>query len=219
MLGKIGEGDRLGVDAAVEAKSRKGLIARIWTVLASPSGRFTLATLVVFGGVAGFLAALGLALGMEKANTLEFCTSCHEMQTVYQEYQQSIHFKNASGVRAICADCHVPRPLLLEIKRKIEASNELWHKFLGTIDTPEKFEQHRLALAESVWATMRATNSRECHNCHEEDAFDIHKQSEDAQKVMMPGLEAGLTCIDCHMGIAHHLPKTSEKSEQQPKTQ
>jgi nitrate/TMAO reductase-like tetraheme cytochrome c subunit len=32
---------------------------------------------------------------------------------------------------------------------------------------------------------------------------------------MMPGLQAGLTCIDCHKGIAHHLPKTSDSSRNQ----
>jgi nitrate/TMAO reductase-like tetraheme cytochrome c subunit len=42
--------------------------------------------------------------------------------------------------------------------------------------------------------------------------MDIHKQSDTAQQVMGPGLQAGLTCIDCHMGIAHHLPKTTENS-------
>jgi nitrate/TMAO reductase-like tetraheme cytochrome c subunit len=206
------------MSTAGEARPRANFILRVWKVLIRPSARFNLATLVIFGGVSGFLVAFGLEFGLEKANTLEFCTSCHEMQTVYQEYQESVHYKNRSGVRAVCSDCHVPRPFLLEIKRKIEASNELWHKLLGTIDTPEKFEQHRPMLAEHVWATMRETKSRECYNCHEDEAMDIHKQSESAQQVMGPGLQAGLTCIDCHMGIAHHLPKTSG-TPGQPKTQ
>jgi len=192
-----------------QASSRRGLIARIWTVLRRPSGRFALVTLVIFGGVWGILFWGGFNWGMEEANTLEFCISCHEMRdTVYQEYKQTIHYQNQFGVRATCPDCHVPRPWLLKVRRKIQASNELWHKILGTIDTPAKFEQHRLALAEDVWATMKASNSRECQNCHTEDAMDIHAQSDAAQKVMAPGLQAGLTCIDCHKGIAHHLPKT-----------
>ena len=65
---------------------------------------------------------------------------------------------------------------------KNRASNELWHKILGTIDTPAKFEQHRLVLAKHVWATMKANDSRECRNCHSEDAMDIHKMSAAAQK-------------------------------------
>jgi nitrate/TMAO reductase-like tetraheme cytochrome c subunit len=36
-----------------------------------------------------------------------------------------------------------------------------------------------------------------------------------AQQGMMPGLQAGLTCIDCNKGIAHHSPKTSDNSSTQ----
>jgi cytochrome c-type protein NapC len=200
--------------------SEKGILARIWTVLWRPSARFSLATLVIFGGVGGILFWGGFNWAMESTNSLGFCTSCHEMRdTVYQEYTQSIHFKNQFGVRAICSDCHVPHAWLYKVRRKIQASNELLHKILGTVGTPEKFEQHRLELAQRVWDTMKASNSRECRNCHTEDAMDIHKQSETAQKVMAPGLQAGLTCIDCHKGIAHHLPKMADDSEEEPKKQ
>jgi len=136
--------------------------------------------------------------------------------TVYQEYKQTIHFQNQFGVRATCPDCHVPRDWWFKIRRKIQASNELWHKMLGTISTPEKFEQHRLELAEDVWAAMKATDSRECRNCHNASAMDIHQMTPAAQQGMMPGLQAGLTCIDCHKGIAHHLPKTSDSSLDRP---
>jgi nitrate/TMAO reductase-like tetraheme cytochrome c subunit len=33
----------------------------------------------------------------------------------------------------------------------------------------------------------------------------------------MPGLQAGLTYIDCHKGIAHHLPKKPGASWEAPK--
>ena len=46
---------------------------------------------------------------MEATNNLEFCISCHEMKdNVYLEYKESSHYKNRSGVRAVCSDCHVP---------------------------------------------------------------------------------------------------------------
>ncbi len=196
-----------------KTRSRRGFIARIWAVLWSPSQRFALVTLVIFGGIGGVLFWGAFNWAVEATDSLGFCTSCHEMRdTVYQEYKQTIHYQNPFGVRAACPDCHVPHPWPLLIRRKIQASNEVWHKMLGTIDTPAKFEQHRLELAEQVWATMKSSNSRECRNCHTDDAFDIHKMSAQAQAVMIPGLKAGLTCIDCHKGIAHHLPKTSSSS-------
>jgi len=195
--------------------ARKGFIMRVLTVLWRPSGRFALATLFIFGGVWGIIFWGGFNWAMEEANTLPFCTSCHEMNFVYEEYKDSIHYKNQFGVRATCPDCHVPRAWLPKVRRKIQASNELWHKLLGTVNTPEKFEQHRAELAQHVWDTMKATDSAECRNCHNVNAMDIHKMTTPAQQGMMPGLQAGLTCIDCHKGIAHHLPKTSDNSRNQ----
>ena len=197
---------------------RSSFIMRLWQFLWNPSARFGLATLLIAGFIGGVMFWGGFNWAMESTNTLGFCTGCHEMRdTVYQEYTQSIHYKNQFGVRAICSDCHVPHQWVYKIRRKIQATNELLHKVLGTIDTPAKFEAHRLELAQHVWATMKATNSRECRNCHTEDAMDIHKQSEAAQKVMAPGLKAGLTCIDCHQGIAHHLPKMPDEDEDKDK--
>jgi nitrate/TMAO reductase-like tetraheme cytochrome c subunit len=50
----------------------------------------------------------------------------------------------------------------------VVAGDPAWgHKILGTINTPEKFEQHRLD-------AMKATNSRECRGCHNESAVDVH---------------------------------------------
>jgi len=190
--------------------TQKGFIARLWTVLWRPSARFSLATLLIAGGVGGIIFWGGFNWALELANTEAFCISCHEMRdTVYKELQETIHFKNRSGVRATCSDCHVPRDWFYKIRRKIQASNELFHKILGTVDTPEKFEQHRPELAQNVWKTMKSTDSRECRNCHSATAMDPHKQSEAAQ-IMQETLKNGFTCIDCHKGIAHHLPKEEE---------
>ncbi|MEW8470989.1 MAG: NapC/NirT family cytochrome c, partial [Candidatus Thiodiazotropha sp.] len=89
---------------------------------------------------------------MEATNTMEFCISCHEMEeNVYAEFKGTAHDGNRSGVGASCPDCHVPRPWVHKIVRKIKASNEIWHKIMGTVDTPEKFEAHRLTMARRVW--------------------------------------------------------------------
>ena len=159
--------------------SRKNLIVRIWNFLWHPSSRFSLATLLIVGGIGGILFWGGFNWAMEAANTETFCVSCHEMRdNVYKELQQTIHFKNRSGVRATCSDCHVPHEWFYKVRRKVQASNELLHKILGTVNTPEKFEQHRLELAQRVWATMKATDSRECRNCHSASAMDPHKQTD-----------------------------------------
>jgi nitrate/TMAO reductase-like tetraheme cytochrome c subunit len=197
---------------------RKGLIARIWTFLTRPSSRFSLATLLIAGGIGGVLFWGSFNWALEMTNTEAFCISCHEMRdNVYQELKETIHFKNRSGVRASCPDCHVPHEWFYKVRRKIQASNEVLHKILGTIGTREKFEQHRLELAQHVWDSMKASDSHECRNCHSASSMDPHKQSETAQKVMAEGFKAGLTCIDCHKGIAHHLPKMPDEDEEPTK--
>ncbi len=61
--------------------------------------------------VAGIIFWGGFNTALEAINTEAFCISGHEMRAyVYQEYQETIHFKNRAGVRAMCLDCHVPRP-------------------------------------------------------------------------------------------------------------
>ena len=196
----------------------KSLITRIWMFLTRPSSRFSLATLLIVGGIGGVLFWGSFNWALEMTNTEAFCISCHEMRdNVYKELQETIHYKNRSGVRATCPDCHVPHEWFYKIRRKIQASNEVLHKILGTIGTPEKFEQHRLELAQHVWATMKENNSHECRNCHSAASMDPHKQSEAAQKVMAEGFKAGLTCIDCHKGIAHHLPKFPDEDEEETK--
>jgi trimethylamine-N-oxide reductase cytochrome c-type subunit TorC len=160
------------------------------------------------GVVAGLVGWGAFDVTMEATNTLGFCTSCHEMRdTVYQEYKTSIHYMNPAGVRAICSDCHVPKDMAHKIVRKVQASNELWHKIIGTIDTPEKFQAARASLAKDVWKTMKDSNSRECRNCHSSEAMDFaHQKNADNAKRMKEGLDGGQTCIDCHKGIAHKLP-------------
>ncbi len=159
------------------------------------------------GIIAGIILWGGFNTAMEHTNTLEFCVSCHEMeQLVYQEYQQSVHYKNPSGVRATCSDCHVPKDWTHKLIRKIKASSEVYHKLVGTVDTPEKFEAKRLVLAERVWKEMTENNSRECRNCHSFNAMHFEKQGQRAAEKMEDAMKKGLPCIECHKGIAHKKP-------------
>jgi len=130
----------------------------------SSEPNFQAVSMVVLGGLLGVICWGGFNTFMEYTNTLEFCISCHEMkQGVYEEYKKTVHHTNRSGVRVICSDCHVPREWTAKLVRKIKATNELYHKVVGSIDTPEKFEAKRDELAKRVWASMMASDSHECH--------------------------------------------------------
>ena len=162
---------------------------------------------LVLGVGAGIVFWGGFHTAMEASNTMTFCITCHEMrETVYKEYQETVHFKNPSGVQATCADCHVPREWIHKVVRKIQATSELYHKALGTIDTPEKFEAKRWEMANRVWDKMRETDSRECRNCHLLNSMDLEEQDRSARKKHAKAEERGKTCIDCHKGIAHEYP-------------
>lgn len=181
-----------------------------WRSLSRPSARYSLATLLFGGFIVGILFWGGFNWAMEMTNTETFCISCHEMyDNVYLEYRETVHYNNRTGVRATCPDCHVPKEWIHKVVRKIRASNELYHKALGSISTPEKFEAKRLQLAQNVWRSMKATDSRECRNCHDFDSMDYTRQGQRAVSTHQQGFKEGQTCIDCHKGIAHSLPDMS----------
>ena len=191
-----------------------GPVKRFWQWFWRPSGKYAWGGILIVGGLAGIIFWGGFNTFMEYTNTLKFCVSCHEMeQSVFQEYKETIHYKNRTGVRTICADCHVPKEWTPKLIRKIKASNELFHKVVGSIDTKEKFEAKRLELAEKVWATMEANDSHECRNCHSFQAMDFKKQKKRPQKKHPKAMKQGKTCIDCHKGIAHKLPEGYEEED------
>ncbi len=184
----------------------------LWERLKRPSSKYSAGALLLIGVIAGIIFWGGFNTAMEATNKESFCISCHEMRdNVYEEYKDTIHYSNRTGVRATCPDCHVPKEWTYKMIRKIQASNELLHKALGTIDTPEKFEAKRLQLARNVWRTMKKTDSRECRNCHNFESMDYTEQGRRAVRQHEKGLGEGKTCIDCHKGIAHSLPAMYEE--------
>ncbi|MGA7594238.1 MAG: NapC/NirT family cytochrome c [Gallionella sp.] len=187
---------------------KPGLIRRIWNFLKTPNAKYSLIGIVSVSFIAGIVFWGGFNTALEATNRLEFCISCHEMRdNVYQEYKTTIHYQNRVGVRAICPDCHVPKEWGPKVWRKIQASQEVWGKLTGKIDTKEKFEAHRMELATKEWARMKANGSRECRNCHSWEAMSPKTQTPSDYARHMKAEADGKTCIDCHKGIAHHLPK------------
>lgn len=156
--------------------------------------------------LAGIVVWGGFNTAMESTNDTAFCISCHEMAAnAHADYERTTHYSNAAGVRAGCADCHVPKDWVHMTVRKIRATNELAHKLLGTIDTREKFLERRPLLAKAVWEDMRASDSRECRNCHDLGFMKPPAQSAKARTAHAVAKAKGHTCIDCHKGVMHAL--------------
>ncbi|MBK6649972.1 MAG: NapC/NirT family cytochrome c [Betaproteobacteria bacterium] len=192
----------------MSSQSTGNSASRWWAMLRKPSVKYSLITLLTAGFFGGIIFWGAFNTGMEATNKLEFCVGCHEMKdNVYEEYKYTIHYANRSGVRAVCSDCHVPKDWTHKIIRKVQASKEVFGKITGVIDTKEKFEAHRLEMAEREWARMKSVDSIECRNCHSFDAMNPEIQKKGPYKKHMEAKAEGKSCIDCHKGIAHKLPK------------
>lgn len=176
-------------------------------------GRSTGKISIILAGiifVVGMISAGLLNMGLAYTNEMEFCTSCHTMKINLEEYKETLHYKNASGVQATCSDCHVPKPFIPKMIAKVMAAKDVYHEILGTIDTKEKYEAHRWDMASRVWEKMRASDSRECRSCHEFTNMDLSEQDRSARKRHPKAMDEGQACIDCHKGIAHEEPDEPE---------
>ena len=184
---------------------------RWWASLrqAYPNRRpITLAALVLlFCLIVGGGIVVAGVVTVHATSTEAFCVSCHELRdNALAEFKDTIHDKNRTGVRAECADCHLPKELVPMMVRKVEAAREVWGHWTGYIDTKEKYEKNRHAMAVREWTRMKKNDSQECRNCHNAAAADLSVQSENAQKRHAMAREQKITCIDCHFGIAHTEP-------------
>ncbi|MBK8119535.1 MAG: NapC/NirT family cytochrome c [Sulfuritalea sp.] len=178
--------------------------------------------MIVIGVLGRVVIWGGLNTGMEYTNRTEFCLSCHEMGILAEELKKTVHYKNRSGPTASCADCHVassknPIDYGRKLTMKVLAARDVIGHLRGTIDTPEKFEAHRLEMAKRVWEKMKASDSKECRNCHHFETMDPEKQKDRSVVKHEGALEDGKTCIDCHKGIAHkpvhHLLEQEEAAK------
>lgn len=194
-------------------------IKNMWTKLWKPS-KLSLGVLLGGGLLAGAFGIMFFNFVlMEGTSSLEFCaTSCHEMSLPYKEYKESAHYNNPSGVRATCADCHVPHMYSFgswfdKVMAKMQAALEIYHWIIGTYDTHEKYEAGRWKMANSVWDKMKARDSAECKYCHAFDAMKLEEQDRSAKKKHARAMKEGLTCIECHQGLVHEEPEEPEEEE------
>ena len=74
---------------------------------------------------------------LEATTTDEFCFSCHEMgDNISGADEERLHLAGSGELHGRCADCHLPKPFLPRLRRKLRASAEIYHHLLGTLDSP-----------------------------------------------------------------------------------
>jgi cytochrome c-type protein NapC len=200
--------------ATMQKEKSGGRLRRFFT---SPSTRWGVGSVLALGILAGAAAWAGFTRFVDATSDPAMCHSCHEMREfIFPEYEQSAHYLSRSGVRPMCADCHVPHGFFAKMGAKIRATAiEIPSHLAGNIDTREKFEAKREELAHRVWARYEANDSAPCRHCHEVTAMDPEAQALGAVREHEAGFAEGKTCIDCHKGIAHQLPASMLEKEEE----
>ncbi len=193
------------------------LCCSIKNFFTKPSAKWGLGTILVGGMIAGVIGWQSFNTVVDKTSTEEFCVSCHSMKQPLEELKNTVHWKNTSGVSATCSDCHLPHDTIGKYARKIEAAREVWAEITGKYDEDGAFEKYRLEMAEREWARFAKDGSKQCKVCHDYARMDFDKMSEKARKAMLPAKEKDQSCVDCHKGIAHHLPKQNEDNGKKSK--
>ncbi len=194
------------------ADKKESRWSKLWK---RPSQRWRLG--IPLGGLCAF--ALGaIALGvmnytLHATSTTEFCYSCHSHeQFIKPEYEASSHFSNQAGVRAECADCHLPQEnWFAYVWTKAVVSLDVIPELMGKLDTAEKYEAHRAEMAESVWREYKENDSAYCRTCHDFAAMDFEAQDRRTARRHSRAEENGETCIDCHYGIVHAEPEDASE--------
>ncbi len=173
---------------------------RRWFLLGVPIGG-------LFALIVGVALTGGFFGSLKFMDSQMFCTSCHSMNAPLQELSNTVHWKNQFGIRATCADCHVAPTFVAGLVDHMKGTTQAWGWLTGELDTPAKFEAHRLELAQKAWKGYEANNSAECRSCHNPEAMVFSEQPAGAASAHSTLTTSGMTCIDCHKGIAHTMPK------------
>jgi nitrate/TMAO reductase-like tetraheme cytochrome c subunit len=181
--------------------------------------------------VAAFVA-LGIVLGIVIAGTTtwmvnassssNFCaTECHSMKWAAAAWEKSPHYRNPFGVRASCADCHIPfesRPATpfqyvfgTLWTKGLDGVQDVAAKLRGVIADEAEWNAEKPRLSAEVRAWFKQTHSATCQGCHKLDAFETTGPSAFMAMEVHAGLIKASTvyCLECHSGIAHVYPPAS----------
>ncbi len=155
------------------------------------------------GGLAvGLIISLSTAVMIHYTSDAEFCGSCHAMEPIKMAYDDDVHGgNNAFGIRAKCADCHLPHDSTLKylwVKQMSGLSDTIDHLFKDSSKTDWVKKQARRA--EYVYDSgclvchTRLTDSPKMANWKK----DIHKQY-----FKHKDDNDNFRCVNCHQHVGH----------------
>jgi len=183
---------------------------------ARPRRRLLAVVLILLGMLVGIALAGTTTWMVNASSSNNFCaTECHSMQWAATAYQKGPHYRNEFGVRATCADCHIPfedRPATpfqyvfgTLWTKGIDGTHDVIAKMRGTIADRGRWDAEKPRLSAQVREWFKRTNSATCQGCHKLDSFS----GEGASAFMKMEVHSGaikadkVDCVQCHSGIAH----------------
>ena len=129
------------------------------------------------------------------SSTTEFCVSCHEMVQPYQQYKNSSHFNNRSGVVAECADCHLPPGTFSKWYTKItQGANDTFRHMLLK---PEDIDHE-------AWKCKAVKNISpdSCRKCHKDLLpAGMPRGGFMGHRAFLNG--EAKSCLECHRNLVH----------------
>jgi len=155
--------------------------------------------------ILGVVSVLAAEAVDRYTSTDAFCTSCHSMSAFIAaeaEYRTSLHRRTPTGVRAGCADCHIPPGLVAATWAHVKGGvKDIWVEATADFSTPRAWNLRRDRLARNVRDWMTANDSATCRRCHEMDAIETENRR--GREDHASAVKEGKTCIECHQNLVH----------------
>lgn len=156
------------------------------------------------GLVVGFILMIVLFSVYSRSSTNDSCMSCHYHPEADMTYKKSMHYNSKSGVKADCADCHLP---VQGTSRRFFAKVRTGGKDLLSyiFKKPEDID---FQSKKDLEYARNIVYNESCAECHvnlfpegiEDDAIIAHLYYEEHQE------ELDLQCISCHLDAGHYNP-------------
>jgi nitrate/TMAO reductase-like tetraheme cytochrome c subunit len=142
------------------------------------------------------------------------CAECHAYP--FEEYRESPHYDNDSGVRPGCLRCHEPHSVREVLTWKFFYVNQgslgesPFHAISNSIRDAPAWEELRIQLAGRVRQMMVEEDSVKCKVCHKPEA-QWFKKIKRHQSTLEKGDK---TCVECHYNLVHaEVPWNKPKEE------
>lgn len=155
------------------------------------------------GGLAiGLIVSLSTTVMIHATADAEFCSSCHAMKPVKMAYDEDVHGgNNAFGIRAKCADCHLPHDSTVKylwVKQMSGLSDTFATIFKDSSKTDWKKKSERRA--EFVYDSG-------CLECHTRltSSPKMTKWKKEIHKQYFEHRDNNpyMRCVNCHQHVGH----------------